>query len=72
MPKTPALTAREVIAVLEKNGFVLDHSTGSHRIYYNPQTLRRAVVPFHRGDLPTGTLIAVLKGAEIPREQWGR
>lgn len=70
MPKVPVLTAKQVIAILENNGFMLDHSTGSHRIYYNSHTLRRAVVPFHRGDLPLGTLISILKGAGIPRELW--
>jgi predicted RNA binding protein YcfA (HicA-like mRNA interferase family) len=70
MPKTPVLTAKQVVTILEKNGFMLDHSTGSHRIYYNPQSLRRAVVPFHRRDLPIGTLISILKGAGIPRELW--
>jgi predicted RNA binding protein YcfA (HicA-like mRNA interferase family) len=55
---------------IEGKGFVLDHSTGSHRVYYHAATGRRAVVPFHSGDLPIGTMMAILKGAGIPREDW--
>jgi predicted RNA binding protein YcfA (HicA-like mRNA interferase family) len=69
-PKASVLTAREVIRLLEKHGFVLDHSTGSHRLYYQPGTGRRVTVPFHRGDLPIGTLLAILKASGIPREEW--
>jgi predicted RNA binding protein YcfA (HicA-like mRNA interferase family) len=70
MPKVPVLTAKDVIRILEGKGFVLDHSTGSHRVYYHAASGRRAVVPFHSGDLPIGTMMAILKGASIPREDW--
>jgi predicted RNA binding protein YcfA (HicA-like mRNA interferase family) len=70
MPKIPALTSKDVIRILERHGFVLDHSSGSHRIYYNDRTHRRAIVSFHKKDLPIGTLMAILKGAEIPRKEW--
>jgi len=70
MPKTPALTAKDVIKILERKGFALDHATGSHRVFYHPVSGRRAVVPFHKNDLPIGTLIAILKGAGIAREDW--
>jgi predicted RNA binding protein YcfA (HicA-like mRNA interferase family) len=35
MPKLPCLTAREIIAVLEKAGFSLARQSGSHMIYKN-------------------------------------
>ncbi|MBI4666274.1 MAG: type II toxin-antitoxin system HicA family toxin [Nitrospinae bacterium] len=72
MPKSPALTSKEVIRILERNGFVFDHATGSHRVYYHQQNKRRAVVPFHKKDLPKGTLIAILKEAGIQREEWSK
>jgi predicted RNA binding protein YcfA (HicA-like mRNA interferase family) len=37
---------------LERNGFVLDHVSGSHFIYYHPESKRRAVVPQHNRDIP--------------------
>lgn len=32
MSKLPVITARKLIKILEKLGFVLDHKTGSHFI----------------------------------------
>ncbi len=61
MPKLPAIKSKELIKILEKLGFELDHSTGSHFIFYNPQTKKRAVIPYHLKDLPKGTLISILK-----------
>jgi predicted RNA binding protein YcfA (HicA-like mRNA interferase family) len=68
MPKLPTLTSQQVIRILERHGFIMDHSSGSHRLYFHPTTKRRVTVPFHRGDLPKGTLIAILKQAGIDRE----
>ncbi len=69
MPKFPALTSQQIIKVLEKRGFVLDRSKGSHRIYFHPESRKRAVVPFHRKDLPQGTLREILRQAGISREE---
>ena len=69
MPKVPALTPQKIAKVLEKKGFVLERTRGSHRIYYNPEAKRRAVVPFHKKDLPKGTALAILKQAGIGREE---
>ena len=65
MPKTPALTPEEVIKMLLARGFELDHQTGSHRVYYNRQIRKRVVVPYHKKDLPRGTLIAILREAGL-------
>ena len=51
--------------MLLKNGFVLDHQTGSHRVYYNEATKRRVIVPYHKKDLPKGTLMSILKATGI-------
>ena len=69
MPKLPAVRPREIARFLEQNGFVLDHVSGSHFIYYNTATKRRAVVPKHNRDLPKGTLFALLREAGFNREQ---
>lgn len=68
MPKVPSLTPQEIIKLLEKNGFVLDRIKGSHHIYYQPETKRRVVVPLHKGGLPKGTLLEILKQAGISKE----
>lgn len=69
MPKLPVLTPRDVIRILERRGFILDRTKGSHHIYFHPDTKQRAVVPVHRRDLPQGTLLSILKQAGIEREE---
>jgi len=46
MPKLPRLTARQVIAALERGGFSLARQSGSHMIYKNAAG-KRVTVPFH-------------------------
>mgnify|MGYP003939093509 CR=1 FL=1 len=68
MPKLPVLTPKKPIKILKRHGFYLDHSTGGQKVYYHPETKRRVTVPFHRKDLPKGTLISMLKQAGIEKE----
>ena len=69
MPKLPVLMPKDVIRILERRGFILDRVKGSHHIYLHPDTGQRAVVPFHRGDIPQGTLLSILKQAGIDRDE---
>jgi predicted RNA binding protein YcfA (HicA-like mRNA interferase family) len=69
MPKLPAIKPRQLIRFLEQTGFVLDHTSGSHFIFYHPTTRRRAVVPNHNRDLPKGTLMSLLREAGFTREE---
>jgi len=69
MFKLPILTSRELIKILEKAGFRLDHKTGSHFIFYDAKHKRRAVVPFHTKDLPKGTLLGILRQAGITKTE---
>jgi predicted RNA binding protein YcfA (HicA-like mRNA interferase family) len=65
MPKIPSLTAEKVIKLLLQHGFELDHQTGSHRVYFNKTIKKRVTVPYHRKELPRGTLISILKQAGL-------
>ncbi|MGB0040665.1 MAG: type II toxin-antitoxin system HicA family toxin [Terriglobales bacterium] len=58
-----------MVRFLEQNGFILDYTSGSHLIFYNPASRRRAVVPQHNRDLPKGTLISLLREAGFTRGQ---
>jgi predicted RNA binding protein YcfA (HicA-like mRNA interferase family) len=69
MVKLPAVKPRQVVRFLKQNGFVLDHTSGSHFIFYHPPSHRRAVVPSHNRDLPKGTLMSLLKEAGFTREE---
>jgi predicted RNA binding protein YcfA (HicA-like mRNA interferase family) len=69
--RLPALKAREVIRVLEQLGFQLHHSTRSHRIYKNPATGRRAVIPFHGSrDLNVNVLRSILRQADLAEDEF--
>lgn len=69
MSKIPSLNPQKIIRVLEKKGFVLERAKGSHQIYRHPETKRMAVVPFHKKDLPKGTLLEILRQAGITRDE---
>lgn len=57
---------REIIKKLKKFGFELDRqAAGSHEIWYNPETEKFTTIPNHTGDMPEGTLRAILKQADI-------
>lgn len=70
--KLPRLTAKELIRVLERKGWELDRSRGSHYIYVHPATRRTLSVPVARRPLSIGTLARLLKDAEISREELRR
>lgn len=57
MPMTP----KQMIRLLEQNGFVLVSANGSHYKYHNPTTNKTTVVPFHAKDLKPGTEKNILK-----------
>ncbi|MBI2644562.1 type II toxin-antitoxin system HicA family toxin [Candidatus Uhrbacteria bacterium] len=65
MSKVPRLTPRKLMQILKKRGFHLDHTTGSHYIFYHPITGKRVTVPYHTKDIPIGTLHSILRQAEI-------
>jgi predicted RNA binding protein YcfA (HicA-like mRNA interferase family) len=68
MPRLPAVKPREIIQFLESEGFVLDHISGSHFIFYHPHSKRRAVVERHNRDIPKGTLLSLLREAGFSRD----
>ncbi|PWB81136.1 MAG: hypothetical protein C3F08_02685 [Candidatus Methylomirabilota bacterium] len=70
MSRLPAATPTDVIRILERVGFFLDHSTGSHRFYRHPGRPGIVTVPFHRRALKRGTLLAILKQAGLTRDQF--
>jgi len=62
------LTPRKLIAILEKQGFLLKRIKGSHYVFQHPQTRRRITIAMHAKDLPNGTLHEILKQAGISKE----
>jgi len=69
MHKLPSLTPQKVIKILERKGFVLDRVKGSHRAYYHSESKKRVIIPYHKKDLPKGTLMEILKQAGISKDE---
>jgi predicted RNA binding protein YcfA (HicA-like mRNA interferase family) len=55
---------KELIKLLEKEGFVFLRQSGSHAIY-KKSGHKIIVVPIHSKDIPTGTLHSLLKDAGL-------
>ena len=71
MGRLAGFSADEVIRKLRRAGFVFDRQAkGSHEIWWNPQTRARTTVPHHPGDLPEGTLRAILRQAGLNIEEF--
>ena len=71
MTRLAGFSADEVIRKLRRAGFVFDRRTkGSHEIWRNPQTQTRTTIPRHPGDLPEGTVRAILYQAKIDTEEF--
>ena len=45
-------------------------AAGSHEIWFNPATRRYTTIPNHAGDMPEGTLRAILKQAGIEPDEF--
>ncbi len=70
MPRLPVCTPTDVIRVLNRVGFYLDHSTGSHRFFRHPDRARIVTVPFHRRDLKRATLKSILEQAGLSTDEF--
>jgi len=71
MGRLAGFSADEVIRKLRQAGFVFDRQAKvSHEICWNPKTHARTTVPHHPGDLPQGTLRAILRQAGLSIEEF--
>ena len=70
MTKLPALKSKEVIAILEKAGYYVDHITGSHYIMRHPNRPQRIPVPYHVKDLKKGVLHSIIKQSGMSQEEF--
>ena len=70
MPRLPTVTSRKVIAALRRDGFEIDHQTGSHVVLRHPIKKRRVTVPSHSGDLGRGLTRRIIKQAGLTRKEF--
>ena len=70
MPKLPILSGKEVVKLLVKLGYAVDHQTGSHIILrQNKDPHRRLTIPNHK-EIAKGTLRAIIRQAGLRREEF--
>jgi predicted RNA binding protein YcfA (HicA-like mRNA interferase family) len=64
--RLPTLRAREVIRALQRAGFVVSRTSGSHcRLIHQENPARAVTVPVHSDDLKRGTLRAIVAQAGL-------
>ena len=62
---------REIVKRLKKFGFEFyRQGAGFHEIWRNPSTLRYTAAPNHPGDMPEGTLKAILNQAAVSADDF--
>lgn len=69
MGRLAGFSYREIVKRLKQLGFEFHRqAAGSHEIWFNPATRRYTTIPNHPGDMPEGTLRAILKQADVDTE----
>jgi len=59
------LTPREIIKLLQKNGFTIVSQNGSHVKLKNKQNGKQTIVPYHNKSLKKGLEQTILKQAGL-------
>ena len=71
MGKLGGFSYQNVVKRLRAHGFTFyRQAAGSHEIWFNHSTDRYTTIPNHPGDIPEGTLRAILKQAGIDPEDF--
>jgi predicted RNA binding protein YcfA (HicA-like mRNA interferase family) len=69
MSRLPAISGRRLIKTLQKLGFKVVRTKGSHHFLRHPDG-RCTVVPVHRGEtLGRGLLAQILRDSELSRDE---
>jgi predicted RNA binding protein YcfA (HicA-like mRNA interferase family) len=64
--RLPVILAREAVQALERAGFYIHHTTGSHaQLKHQTNPALRVTVPLHGKDLPRGTLRSIIRQAGL-------
>jgi predicted RNA binding protein YcfA (HicA-like mRNA interferase family) len=71
MGRLAGFNYQQIVKKLKKFGFSFDRqAAGSHEIWYNPNTDMYTTIPNHSGDMPEGTVRAILKQAGIKPDEF--
>jgi predicted RNA binding protein YcfA (HicA-like mRNA interferase family) len=69
-PKLPTATAKDLVRIAERLGFVFRRQRGSHAIYVRASDHARVVIPMHRGEIKRKTLRAIIQDLKISVEEF--
>lgn len=69
-PKLPTATAKDLVRVAERLGFLFRRQSGSHAIYVRQRDQARVVIPIHKGELKRKTLRAIIRDLKITIEEF--
>jgi predicted RNA binding protein YcfA (HicA-like mRNA interferase family) len=70
-PRLGSLRSREVIRALQKAGYYIHETSGSHVQLKHPEKRGRVTVPNHqRFDLPRSIVKSIIKQAGLTNEQF--
>jgi predicted RNA binding protein YcfA (HicA-like mRNA interferase family) len=68
MPEVKPLKGREIVKLIEQDGWYLKRSKGSHQVYKHPKKPDTVVVAYHGAkDIPEGTVKSILKRAGLDK-----
>jgi predicted RNA binding protein YcfA (HicA-like mRNA interferase family) len=71
MSRLPSLKPRRVLRALQRGGFLIHHSSGSHYILkHSNAPQRRVTLPFHYRDLKRGTLVSIVEQSGLTAERF--
>lgn len=69
--RLPALKSREVLRALQRAGFLVHHTSGSHYVLKHPDhPILRVTIPFHTKDLKRRTLESIIDQAGLTIKQF--
>jgi predicted RNA binding protein YcfA (HicA-like mRNA interferase family) len=71
MGRLAGFNYREIVKRLKRLGFEFHRqAAGSHEIWINHENNRFTTIPNHPGDMPEGTLRAILKQADVDADEF--
>ncbi len=59
------MTSKELERLINNDGWIIDITRGSHRQYKHLTKKGEVTIPWHKGDIPKGTLNSILKQAGL-------
>ena len=70
MPKLPNIKGKNLVKILNKIGWRLDHIQGSHYILRNKDGKKLTIAVHGNNEIPRGTFLGILNDADILKDEF--